>query len=90
MQNFEKKKGLEIWWKGTFPPNFPLICLTGSEKKCFKDDGRRMDGRTGGRRNDGRLRDDSNYAVQYHKADLKIKLKAVYSQLKIFTSEWKL
>ncbi len=25
MQNFEKqKKNLEIWWKGTFPPNFKL------------------------------------------------------------------
>ncbi len=57
MQNFEKqqKNGLEIWWKGTFPPNLALICLTGSEKTGFTDD-RRTD--------DGRTRDGSSYAVQ--------------------------
>ncbi len=45
MQNFEKqnkKYGLEIWWKGTFPPNLALICLPGSDKTGFSDDGRRM------------------------------------------------
>ncbi len=47
MQNFEKQKkknGLEIGWKGTFPPNSALICLTGSEKTGFTDDGRTDDG----------------------------------------------
>ncbi len=86
IENFEEKKnGLEIWWtlvKGTFllapsdrllsatpraktkgfwpgatfPPNLALICLTGSEKTGFMDD--------------GRLRDDSSSAGQYHKAEL--------------------
>ncbi len=46
MQNFEKqKKGLEIWRKGTFPPNLALICMTGSEKTDFMDDGRTTDAR---------------------------------------------
>ena len=40
-----KKPGLEIWWKGTFPPNFALLCMTGSEKTGFTDDGRKDDGR---------------------------------------------
>ncbi len=45
MQNFEKKKknGMEIWRKGTFPPNLALICMTGSEKTGFTDDGRTTD-----------------------------------------------
>ncbi len=43
MQNFEKKY-LEIWRKGTFPPNLALICLTGSEKTGFTDE-RQTDGR---------------------------------------------
>ena len=58
MQNFEKKNGLEICRKGTFPPNLALICMTGSEKTGFTDDGQ-TDGRT-----DGRPRDDSSSAVQ--------------------------
>ena len=42
IQNFEKQKnGLGIWRKGTFPPNLALICITGSEKTGFTDDGRR-------------------------------------------------
>ncbi len=61
MQNFEKRKK----WsgdveKGTFPPNLALICMTGSEKTGFTDDGR-TDGR---RTDDGRPRDDSSSAVQ--------------------------
>ncbi len=60
MQNFEKQKkknGLQIWWKGTFPPNLALICMTGSEKTGLRtDDGRQTD--------DGRPRDDSSSAVQ--------------------------
>ncbi len=65
MQNFENKKknGLEIWRKGTFPPNLALICMIGSEKMGFTDgrtDGRRTDGGT----DDGRPRDDSRSAVQ--------------------------
>ena len=45
IQNFEKqsktkKNGLEIWSKGTFPPNLEVICLTGSEKMGFTDDER--------------------------------------------------
>ncbi len=45
MQNFKKqnKNGLETWRKGTFPPNLVLICMTGSEKTGFTDDGRRDD-----------------------------------------------
>ena len=57
MQNFEKtnKKIVWRWWKGTFPPNLALICLTDSEKTGFTDDGRT---------DDGRPRDDSSFAVQ--------------------------
>ncbi len=57
MRNFEnqKKNGLEIWWKGTFPQNLALMCLTGSEKTGFTD---------AGRTDDGRPRDDSSSAVQ--------------------------
>ena len=40
MQNFEKKNDLEIWRKGTSPPNLAVICLTSSEKTGFTD-GRR-------------------------------------------------
>ncbi len=56
MENFEKQKKnvLEIWWKGTFPPNLALICLTGSEKTGFTD----------GRTDDGRPRDYSISAMQ--------------------------
>ena len=45
MQNFEKqnktknKNGLEIWWKGPSQPNLGLICLTGSEKTGFTNNG---------------------------------------------------
>ncbi len=49
MQNFEKKNGVEIWWKGTFPPNLSLIYLT--EKRVL-------------RTTDGHPRDDSSSAVQ--------------------------
>ncbi len=36
MQDFRtQKSGLEIWWKGTFPPNLALMCFMGSEKKGF-------------------------------------------------------
>ncbi len=40
----KKKNGGDILWKGTFPPNLALICLTGSAKTGFTD------GRTGGQR----------------------------------------
>ena len=59
MKNFEKNKkqnnnknrnGLQIWCKGTFPPNLALIYLTGFEKTSFY--GRRTP------------RDDSSSAVQ--------------------------
>ena len=47
MQNFEKQKknGLEILWKGTFPPNLALICMTGSDVTDFTFSGF-TDGRT--------------------------------------------
>ena len=41
--------------KGTFPLNLALICLTGSGKTGFMDDGRT---------DDGRPSDDSSSAVQ--------------------------
>ncbi len=41
----KQQNGLEIWGKGTFPPNFSVICLTGSEKTGFTDDGRTTDTR---------------------------------------------
>ncbi len=47
MQNFEKQKKkknvLEIWSKGTFPPNLALICFTSSEKTGFTDGRRTTD-----------------------------------------------
>ncbi len=45
MEKKNNKRGLEIWSKGTFPPNLALICLTVSEKTGFTDDGW-TDGRT--------------------------------------------
>ena len=72
MQNFEKQKQtnkknrLEMWRKGTHPPNLALIRMAGSEKTRFTDDGRRTtDGRTDGRTTDDRRpRDDSSSAMQ--------------------------
>ncbi len=78
MQNFEKQKQtnkknrLEMWRKGTHPPNLALIRMAGSEKTGFTDDGRRTtdgrttdDGRTDGRTTDDRRpRDDSSSAMQ--------------------------
>ncbi len=56
MQNFEQHKNdVETWWKGTFPPNLALVCLTGSDKTVFTE---------GGRMDDGRARDDSSSDVQ--------------------------
>ncbi len=41
----EKKNDLEIWGKGTFPPNLTLFCMMGSGKTGFTDDGRTTDAR---------------------------------------------
>ena len=38
-----KKKMSEDMVKINFPPNLALVCLKGSEKTCFTDDGRPRD-----------------------------------------------
>ncbi len=74
MQNFEKegkkKNSLEIWQKGTFPPDLALICLTGSAKLYFTDRQRTVDGCP---------RDNSSSTVEYHKAELKNHVKNILS-----------